>query len=63
MKKKKIVFFFFELGWKKKKIFFNKLYLWLEDFYLHGKDNYSSFSIAMLQCSKNKRQFSNNFLY
>merc|ERR1711923_695021 len=26
--KKKNSFFFFELGWKKKKIFFNKLYLW-----------------------------------
>lgn len=48
---------------KKLKIFTTKLFLWLEDYYINGKDLYSTFSIVMLQCSNTYRKETTNFLY
>ena len=48
---------------KKIKYYKNKLYLWIEDFYLNNKDLYSSYSLIMLECSKSFRKTTNNFLY
>ena len=48
---------------KKVKYYKNKLYLWIEDFYLNNKDLYSSYSLIMLECSKSFRKTTNNFLY
>ena len=48
---------------KKRKIYSTKLYNWLEDFFINGKDLYSPFSLTMLQCSLLQRKNINNFLY
>ena len=48
---------------KKLKMFTTKLFLWLEDYYLDGKDIYSTFSIIMLQCSNSYRKETTTFLY
>ena len=45
----------------KSKIFPTKLQLWLEDFYISGKDSYSNKSSTMIKCSKIYRKDSYNF--
>ena len=47
----------------KKKYYKSKFFLWLEDFYIGGKDNYSIFSSVMINCSKYLRIESTNFKY
>ena len=47
----------------KKKYYKSKLFLWLEDFYIGGKDDYSLFSFVMINCSKFLRIDSTNFKY
>ena len=64
--KNKFCFFYLQNSkfvFKKIKYFKNKLYLWIEDFYLNNKDLYSSYSLIMLECSKSYRKTTNNFLY
>ena len=46
-----------------KKIFKNKTILWVEDFYVGGKDLYSKFSKVMIECSKSLRLENSNFKY
>jgi len=46
-----------------KKIFNNKPILWIEDFYIGGKDIYSKFSKVMIECSKSLRLEKTNFKY
>lgn len=41
----------------------NKLNLWLDDFYLGGKDLYSKHSKVMIECSKSIRTNSTNFKF
>jgi len=53
----------FKYKFKKNKIIINKLYLWLEDFFLNSKDLFSLNSLIMLECSQLKRSISNNFMY
>ena len=43
------------------KIFNTKLKIWLNDFYISGKDSYSNSSITMINCSKFLRLENNNF--
>lgn len=43
------------------KIFKTKLKLWIEDFYISGKDFYSNKSSTMIKCSKTYRFDSFNF--
>jgi len=45
------------------KFFETKTKLWLDDFYIGGKDLYSRFSIVMVECSKSFRSESTNFNY
>jgi len=46
-----------------KKLFKTKTILWLDDFYIGGKDSYSKFSKIMIECSKFTRLNSTNFKY
>lgn len=43
-------------------VFNTKTVLWLDDFYIRGKDNYSSYSSIMIKCSKSYRLQSTNFI-
>ena len=52
----------FNLGGKHK-IFNSKYLYWLEDFYIGGRDNYSSFSSVMIECSNFYRKDNINFKY
>ena len=47
----------------KKKYYKSKFVLWLEDFYIGGKDDYSVFSSVMINCSKFLRIESTNFKF
>lgn len=47
----------------KKKYYRSKFVLWLEDFYIGGKDDYSIFSSVMINCSRFLRIESTNFKY
>ena len=47
----------------KKKFINSKTVLWLDDFYLGGKDLYSKFSLVMSECSKSFRSESTNFKF
>ena len=47
----------------KKKYYKSKFVLWLEDFYIGGKDDYSIFSSVMINCSRFLRIESTNFKY
>lgn len=55
-------FISFNLGGKHK-IFDSKYLYWLEDFYIGGRDNYSSFSSVMIECSNFYRKDNINFKY
>ena len=46
-----------------KKLFKTKTILWLDDFYIGGKDLYSKFSKVMIECSKSLRLIATNFTY
>jgi NADH-quinone oxidoreductase chain G len=46
-----------------KKLFKTKTILWIDDFYIGGKDSYSKFSKVMIECSKFVRLNSTNFKY
>ena len=48
---------------KRSKLFKTKFRLWLEDFYIGGKDCYSKRSITMIKCSKLFRSQNTNFTY
>jgi NADH dehydrogenase/NADH:ubiquinone oxidoreductase subunit G len=50
---------------RSRKLFGTTLYLWLEDFYVNGKDLYSFFSLKMIKTSTTMRKLTktNNFLY
>jgi NADH-quinone oxidoreductase chain G len=48
---------------KKSKIFTTKFKLWLQDFYIGGKDLYSKYSLTMINCSKSYRLEKTNFSY
>ena len=50
-----------KLKFSKKKFINSKTVLWLDDFYLGGKDLYSKFSLVMSECSKSFRSESTNF--
>lgn len=39
-----------------------KIQLWLNDFFLGGKDNISNLSVTMMKCSKVLREYSTNFI-
>ena len=52
----------FSLKYKLKYIISKHIY-WLEDFYLGGRDNYSSFSSIMIECSTSFRKEFTNFKY
>ena len=54
---------FFPLKESKAKILSTKNKLWIDDFYLGGKDLYSKYSIVMVECSKSFRLESTNFNY
>lgn len=47
----------------KHKIYKTNLRLWIDNFYLGGKDSYSKHSITMLKCSKIYKANKNNFTY
>lgn len=57
------LFFLAKYSLKNKKIKFlnNKIKLWLNDFFIGGKDIFSKYSITMLKCSKINKLNSNNF--
>lgn len=46
-----------------KKLFKTKTILWLDDFYIGGRDLYSKFSKVMISCSKILRLSATNFTY
>lgn len=46
----------------KTKIYNTKTILWLDDFFIKGKDNYSSFSSIMIKCSRSYRASITNFM-
>lgn len=48
---------------KRSKLFETKIRLWLDDFYIGGKDCYSKRSVTMIKCSKLFRSQSTNFTY
>ena len=50
-------------NFSKKKIINSKTVLWIDDFYLGGKDLYSKFSLVMSECSKTFRTESTNFKF
>lgn len=47
---------------KQKKLFKTKFQLWLDDFYINGKDYYSKQSFVMIECSKLFRLNKTNFI-
>ena len=47
----------------KKKNYNTKHIYWIEDFYIGGRDNYSSFSSIMIECSYYFRKENTNFKY
>ena len=47
----------------KKKNYNTKHIYWIEDFYIGGRDNYSSFSSIMIECSYSFRKEDTNFKY
>ena len=53
---------YFNLKYKLK-YFISKHIYWLEDFYIGGRDNYSSFSSVMIECSNSLRKEFINFKY
>lgn len=48
---------------KRVKVFETKVRIWLDDFFLGGKDSYSKHSLIMIKCSKILRNNSINFKY
>nr|YP_010131943.1 NADH dehydrogenase subunit 11 [Odontella regia]QQD79322.1 NADH dehydrogenase subunit 11 [Odontella regia] len=48
---------------KRVNFFETKLRLWLDDFYIGGKDSYSKHSLVMINCSKINRLKSSNFKF
>ena len=48
---------------KRSKLFETKFRLWLDDFYIGGKDCYSKRSVTMIKCSKLFRSQNTNFTY
>ena len=46
-----------------KKLIKTKTILWIDDFYIGGKDLYSQFSKVMITCSKSLRSIATNFVY
>jgi NADH-quinone oxidoreductase subunit G len=46
-----------------KKLIKTKTMLWVDDFYINGKDLYSKYSKVMITCSKSLRSVSTNFIY
>jgi len=48
---------------KRKKLFGSGFRLWLNDFYLNGKDGSSKFSSVMIRCSKLSRLNNTNFKF
>ena len=48
---------------KKTKTYTAKIKLWLNDFYIGGKDSHSRFSVTMIKCSKQLRSETTNFNY
>jgi len=48
---------------KRNKIFETKFRLWLDDFYIGGRDFYSKYSLVMIRCSKIFRLKNTNFNY
>lgn len=46
---------------RSKKFFETKVRLWLDDFYIGGKDSYSKYSLIMIKCSKVLRQTHKTF--
>lgn len=50
------------INYNLKKNCLSKPYLWLDDFYIGGKDLYSSFSKIMVECSKLNRKKTSNFI-
>lgn len=53
----------FNLKIKKSKINNNKLKIWINDFYIGGKDPYSNYSTTMINCSKIFRLEKHNFTH
>ena len=47
----------------KSKLFYTKLKIWIQDFYIGGKDPYSKHSSTMVKCSMNLRNEKSNFLH
>ena len=47
----------------KSKIFSTKLKIWINDFYIGGKDPYSKYSSTMINCSASLRKEKSNFFY
>nr|YP_009495488.1 NADH dehydrogenase subunit 11 [Toxarium undulatum]AWQ64135.1 NADH dehydrogenase subunit 11 [Toxarium undulatum] len=47
---------------KKTKFYKTNIKLWLDDFYLHGNDFFSQYSITMIKCSKMLRSDLTNFV-
>ena len=47
----------------KSKIFSTKLKIWINDFYIGGKDPYSKYSSTMINCSVSLRKERSNFFY
>ena len=45
------------------KFFKTPIKLWLDDFYLGGKDSYSQHSVTMIKCSQSYRKTKTNFSY
>jgi len=45
------------------KLYLTKLKIWIQDFYLGGKDNYSKYSVTLIECSKLFRHEKDNFNY
>ena len=43
------------------KLYDTKIVCWLDDFFVGGRDNYSSYSSVMIKCSKSLRYTSTNF--
>lgn len=61
--KNKLLKYNFNKTSNKIKLYQTKLLNWLDDFYINGNDNYSKFSLVMIQCSKSFRMKSTNFFY
>ena len=52
-----------KLSLNRSKLFSTKLKIWINDFYIGGKDPYSKYSSTMIKCSINLRNEKSNFLH